>query len=646
VTKVQLGDAINDRYEVIEPLGYGGMAQVYRAKDRHLGREVAVKILRPSLTDSDQARFLREIRILASLSHPNVVRIYDLGTDQGAEDVVYFVMELVDGGMVTELGPFETDLEPALALLDAAINMAKALAYVHRQGIIHRDLTPHNILLTAQGEVKIMDFGLIHLAAASRLTRTGRTLGTPQYMAPEQAKGEALDARADLYALGAVLFHMLTGGPPFAADSDQAVLFQHVYETLNLPHDINPHVPHALSQIVAQLLDKRPDRRPHSGDAVAAALELVRAQMLQQSQQQRLGGGGQRGFIAGGVVRPDLLEPRWQAQLEGGMQWPAALTAAEGFVLAGLRDECVAVIHPDDGRVLARFDAADEINSPLSYQRGLLSYCSRSGGLYAVRYPAGTAAWQDEHAQAVGSVALGRYLLVSGRYNVRLLEHETGAEQWRWHLSKETVDQEKTGKETGSETGQAGDTIITPPTLHGQQLFVMTQSGWLLGLHLLTGNLLFKAHVGVCRAQASAAERVLLIPEHVGAVHGLDLDTFEVLWSYDLEGKLWATPLIWQQQAYVVSWSGIVRCLQLRTGDDIWECEIGVPVTAAPVLAAGHLYAVTETGELIVLDVYSGKCCYRERVSDSPCQVSPLLLEGKVIVAAADGTLLALSTPH
>lgn len=632
MTKVQLGDAINDRYEVVEPLGYGGMAQVYRAKDKHLGREVAVKILRPSLTDSDQARFLREIRILASLSHPNVVRIYDLGTEQGAEDVVYFVMELVDGGMVTALGPFETDLEPALALLDAAINMAKALAYVHRQGIIHRDLTPHNILLTVRGEVKIMDFGLIHLAAASRLTRTGRTLGTPQYMAPEQAKGEALDARADLYALGAVLFHMLTGGPPFAADSDQAVLFQHVYETLNMPHDINPHVPQALSQIVAQLLDKRPERRPHSGDAVAASLELVRTQILQQSQQQRLGGGGQRGFIAGGVVRPDLLEPCWQVQLEGGMQWPSALTAAEGFVLAGLRDECVAVIHPDNGRVLARFDAADEINSPISYQRGLLSFCSRSGGLHAMYYPAGTTAWQDEHAQAVGGIALGRYLLVSGRYNVRLLEHETGAEHWRWHLA--------------DETGQAGDAIITPPTLHGQQLFVVTHSGWLLGLHVLTGNLLFKAHVGVCRAQPSAGERLLLIPEHVGAVHGLDLDTFEVLWSYDLEGKLWATPLIWQQRAYVVSWSGVVRCLQLRSGDDMWACDIGVPFTAAPVLAAGHLYAVTETGELVVLDAYSGKCCYREQVSSSPCQVSPVVLGGKVIVAASDGTLTALTTPH
>jgi len=632
VTKVQLGDAINDRYEVVEPLGYGGMAQVYRAKDRHLGREVAVKILRPSLTDSDQARFLREIRILASLSHPNVVRIYDLGTEQGVEDLVYFVMELVDGGMVTDLGPFESDLEPALRLLDVAINMARALAYVHRQGIIHRDLTPHNILLTAQGDVKVMDFGLIHLAAASRLTRTGRTLGTPQYMAPEQAKGEVLDARADLYALGAVLFHMLTGGPPFAADSDQAVLFQHVYETLNMPHDINPHVPEMLSQLVAQLLDKRPECRPPSGDAVADALELVRLQLWQQSQQQRLGGAGQRGLVADGVVRPDMLERRWQVRLEHGMQWPSALTAAEGFVLAGLRADCVAVIHPDNGRVLATFDATDEINSPVSYQGGLLSYCSRSGGLYAVDYPAGTAAWQDEHAQAVGSVALGRYLLVSGRYNVRLLEHATGTEQWRWHLAQET--------------GQAGDTIITPPTLHGQQLFVLTQSGWLLGLHLLIGNLLFKAHVGVCRAQPSAAERVLLIPEHVGAVHGLDLDTFEVLWSYDLAGTLWATPVIWQQRAYVVSWSGVVRCLQLRSGDDIWECDVGAPLTAAPVLAGGHLYVLTETGELAVLDAHSGFCLHREQISNSPCQVSPLLLSGRVIVASSDGTLTALSTPH
>ncbi len=634
MTKVQLGNIINDRYELLEPLGYGGMAHVYRAKDIHLGREVAVKILRPSLIESDQARFLREIRTLAQLSHPNVVSIYDLGTgtkgtstgDEGlvSEDVIYFVMELVDGGPVTELGPFEVDLEPALALIDTAICMAKALAYVHRQGIIHRDLTPHNILRNARGDVKIMDFGLVHLAEASRLTRTGRTLGTPQYMAPEQAKGEPLDAKADLYALGAVLFHMLTGGPPFAADSDQAVLYQHVYETLNMPHEINPHVPVSLSHIVAKLLNKRPHARHHSGDAVADALLMVRAELLQRSGEQRLGGGGQRGVIAGGVVRPDALTPRWRTTLEDGMQWPSALTAAEGFVLAGLRSEQVAVIHPDNGQVLTTFDAEDEINSPLSYHHGLLSYVSRSGGLYAVTYPDGLSAWRDPNAGAVGALALGRWLVVATRQGLELRDHITGKRQWQHQF----------------------DAAASPPTLHHEHVYITTHTGWLHAVHLTTGKSLFKIEVGLCRAQPSAGEHILLIPEHTGDLHALDLDTFEVLWTYDLEKELWASPLIWQGRAYAVSWAGTMHCLDLRTGDTFWETDLHSPVTASPILAGGCLYTVTETGELVVLDAYSGTCYYRHQVSNCPCQASPLVFQGRVLVVALDGTLQAYAVPY
>src|SRR6056297_1863307 len=248
------------------------MAQVFAAHDRHLDRHVAVKVLRPHLTETDAERFRREIRALARLSHPGIVTIFDLG--QGEH--VYFAMERIDGGPFTELGPYEGDVASQARLLRAAISVSETLGYVHRLGMVHRDLTPRNILLTPHGSPKLMDFGLVQLTETSRqLTRTGFTLGTPQYMAPEQATGDVTGAATDLYAFGVVLYRTVTGAAPFDADNDQAVLYQHVYGDAVPAIDRNPLVPPVLSDLIGSLLGKRPEERPRSGYVVAEALRTV-----------------------------------------------------------------------------------------------------------------------------------------------------------------------------------------------------------------------------------------------------------------------------------------------------------------------------------------------------------------------------------
>ena len=260
------GEVLDGRYEILGPLGVGGMAHVFKARDIHLERTVALKVLRPHLTETDSERFRREIRALAQLNHPGIVTIYDLGLG----DRVYFAMELIEGGPFTDLGPVDGDVEPLARLLEAAAVVAEALAYVHRLGMVHRDLTPRNVLLTPQGTPKVMDFGLVQLTETSKqLTRTGLTLGTPQYMAPEQATGEATGAATDLYAFGAVLYRTVTGVAAFEGENDQAVLYQHVYGKVTPPHELNPQVPEALSRLVMSLLEKDPARRPPSGAAVA-----------------------------------------------------------------------------------------------------------------------------------------------------------------------------------------------------------------------------------------------------------------------------------------------------------------------------------------------------------------------------------------
>ena len=237
------GTRLAGRYELLTLLGEGGSAQVYRAQDTLLGREVALKVMHAHLPESDHSRFLREVRTLARLTHPGVVAVLDLGQEPDAGRP-FFTMPLLTGGPVTALGPLEDAPQPLGRFLKAASFAAEALHYVHAHGIVHRDLTPGNVLLDASGLPRLMDFGLVALSDHTRhLTRSGVTLGTPVYMAPEQAKGLSVDARSDLYALGAVLYRVACGSPPYSGDSDQSVLYQHVYEPVPDPRDLNPAVP-------------------------------------------------------------------------------------------------------------------------------------------------------------------------------------------------------------------------------------------------------------------------------------------------------------------------------------------------------------------------------------------------------------------
>ena len=617
MSRIPTGELLDERYEIVGALGQGGMAHVYRAFDRHLEREVALKVLRPHLTEADSERFRREIMTLAKLSHPNIVSIYDLGRGEH----VYFAMELISGGPLTELGPVGADPEPLLHFLEAAIRVAEALAYVHRLGMVHRDLTPRNILLTPEGHPKVMDFGLVQLAESSRqLTRTGLTLGTPQYMAPEQAQGGATGAHTDLYALGAVLYKTVTGVAPFEAENDLTLLYQHVYGALAPPIDLNPALPRSLSDLIVSLLAKNPLERPASGERVADALKTIRAVTVQQSSAERLGGPGQHGVFSGGPVNPGKLHRVWNIKLTEGPQWPGALTAAAGFLLLGLRSEEVVVLHPSDGSVQTRFATDDEVNSAVVSVGDTLLYTSRSGSLSAHRWPGGELRWRSADAGVTGFVPYAGSLLVATEGG---LERRTLHNAPLWHYASEPA------RTAPTVCGTASNTVC-----------YLTRSGWLHGVGP-DGRSQFKVEFGEVTAQPAAKGQLLLLPERSGDLHAFSLETFTVLWSYDMEGPLWASPLVWGPYVYSVSWAGVMRCLSLQTGDDIWETPLGGRVTATPVLAGGILYVVTETGELFVLDARRGAVLFLEQVSQDPIQASPLVLGDTLFVAALDGTVRA-----
>jgi len=611
------GDTLDDRYEIVGHLGQGGMAHVFRARDRHLDREVALKVLRPHLTETDSERFRREIRVLASLNHPGIVNIYDLGLGEN----VYFAMELIHGGPLTDLGPFELDSEKLETLLDATIMVAEALAYVHRLGMVHRDLTPRNILLANQNLPKVMDFGLVQLTETSQqLTRTGFTLGTPQYMAPEQARGDLTGAATDLYSFGAVLYRTLTGVAPFEADNDQAVLYQHVYGDLRPCRELNPLIPEELAGLVHSLLEKEPAARPASGEAVADALRAVKNRLLDGGTHVPLGGQSRRGVYAHGPGQPRRLQELWRVRLSDGPQWPAGIGAAENYVLLGLRDERVSVLHPADGTEVLSIPTDDELVTAPVYAGGRLSIVSRDGSLKISSWPDGQTLHEDPDRDAVGVLPYGDNLLLTGGSGELQLLDPALEPLWSY---------------------QAADAASTPPMLHAGMAIYQTADGWLHAVDALTGKGRFRIEIGPTASAPPGKDGVLILTVRSGELHAFDTTAREVLWSYDLEDEIFGSPAVWQGRVYAAGWDRILYCLAFASGDDIWKKQLPAPVTASPVVAAGVVYVACESGDLLAFDARSGQQLWHNRVSHGPIQASPLPLGDRLLVAALDGTVTA-----
>ena len=274
-----VGQRFAGRYDIQELLGSGGMGVVYRAYDREVGESVAIKALRPELGGFDPTlleRFKQELRLARRITHRNVVRTYDLGEVDG---VYYITMELVRGTTVATLIREAGRLDVP-ATLTIGKQVCRALEVAHEEGVVHRDVKPQNLLVDPVGFLKVMDFGIARLAEqraepGQALTAAGVVVGTPQYMAPEQLFGDAVDGRADLYATGAVLFECVTGRPVFEAPSLVALLARHLEDTAPSPRTINPQVPEALSAVILRALARKPEDRWPSATEFLRALEAI-----------------------------------------------------------------------------------------------------------------------------------------------------------------------------------------------------------------------------------------------------------------------------------------------------------------------------------------------------------------------------------
>ena len=324
------------RYDVLDKLGEGAMGVVWRARDRNLNRVVALKMLSTELGDEEELhqRFHRQAEAIGRLSHPNIVSVYDLGEAEGR---VYMAMEFLEGEDLRSL--IETQASIALAeRVRILLDICAGVGYAHSRGVTHRDIKPANIMITGDGRVKLLDFGLARVATRETITRRGVILGTPDYMSPEQATGKPVDNRTDIFSSGAVFYEFLTQQKPFKGKTLHSVLYQIISEAPDPVLTLNPEVPSRLALIVHRMLQKNPDTRYQSMDAVASDLRVL------------LPGLRRRG-LAPPVASPDEARVRvrdalgrGRVHLEAGRFAPARAEIREALVLEPANEEAAEML--------------------------------------------------------------------------------------------------------------------------------------------------------------------------------------------------------------------------------------------------------------------------------------------------------------
>ncbi len=314
-TSISTGDILQTRYRLDAVIGRGGMGVVYRATDLQLMREVAVKVISENSSSDARERLLREARAAAALNHPNIISVYDVGEEEGTP---FFVMELVHGASLSSQKQLELP-----RVVELASQICAALEHAHANQIVHRDLKPDNVLLSSSTDsIKLADLGLALPGYGARISRAGLVVGTPSYMAPEQAMGQKVDARTDLYALGVLLYELTTGRVPFTGDDPLTVVSQHVHAPVVPPRVLRPNLPRAFEAVILRLLEKNPDARFPSAAETAAALRRALDQVAEGEEPEAAAAVAildalSRGRLVGRTAELDEARQLWRRALEG-----------------------------------------------------------------------------------------------------------------------------------------------------------------------------------------------------------------------------------------------------------------------------------------------------------------------------------------
>jgi serine/threonine-protein kinase len=599
------------RYELIAEIGRGGMGVVYRAYEASLDRTIALKLLAPDLANQPGfvARLRREAISAARLRHPNIALLYEFGQ---ADDTAFLAMEYLPGRSLRQLlesGPLPA--ERALEILD---QIGQALDYAHSMGIVHRDVKPSNMLVGPGDHAMLIDFGLAEVSECSLLTSDGAVLGTPHYMAPEQAAGRGAGAHGDQYALAAVAYEMLTGVPPFHGRSATAVVHAHIYELPPPPTERRPNLPGAVSSVLLRGLAKQPNERyPSLAEFVAALRAALAAPtsvpVPRATTRRRLLLGAVGGLALAAVA---LL---------------AALLSQGAGASTTLRENARAATRsgvPLPQQIIWSYAAEPNLiggPAPLA-ENGTLVIGTLDGQILGVAAENGSIRWRKGGGQTLfGAPSTGAGMVFVG-----------GVDEYVYGLSLTTGGTVWSHKVTG--------TALAAPLYDGDRLIVTTDKGNIYMLQSGSGQVIWDRPlaqssqtptVGEGRIFVSAGARLFALDARDGAVD----------WVFDAPSALTTRPLIADDLVVVGSERGLLYALRIADGQLHLRYQASGMLDAAPAAGDGALYVVDQSGAVTAISATSASVLWRFGAG-SAITASPLLADGKLLFGAANGMFYAL----
>jgi outer membrane protein assembly factor BamB/predicted Ser/Thr protein kinase len=598
------------RYELIAEIGRGGMGVVYRAYESALDRTIALKVLAPDLADQPGfvARLRREAISAARLRHPNIALLYEFGQ---ADDTAFLAMEYVPGRSLRQLleaGPMPP--ARALGILD---QIGQALDYAHRMGIVHRDVKPSNILIGPGDQAMLIDFGLAEISESSQLTAEGAVLGTPHYMAPEQAAGRGADARGDQYALAAVAYEMLTGEPPFYGRSATAVVHAHIYELPPPPTERRPSLPAAVNGVLLRALAKPPQERYSSLAEFVAALRTALttplptpAQRLRTQRRLLLAVAGGLALLA--IVVVALLPPS-----TGG---------AGALHLSAQTIERTGVPLPQQV-VWSYTPAPNLVGGPaLAASNDTLVVGTLDGQVHALQAGTGELHWRKGDASTLfgaPSVSAGKIFVGGSDEFIYALSLTTGGTIWR-------------RKVTG--------TVLQSPTLDGDRLIVTTDKGSIYMLQAGSGQVIWDRPLAQSTQPTTVSDGRIFVTSG-STLFALDANDGAVDWSFEAASAITTRPVIADDMVVVGTERGLLYALRIADGQLHLRYQAGGGLSAMPAAGSNAIYVADESGSVTAISPASASVLWHFETG-AAITTPPLLADGKLLFGAANGLFYAL----
>lgn len=598
-----------DRYDVIAELGRGGMGVVYHAYEPTLDRAVALKILSPDLATRPGfvERLHREAVNTARLRHPHIALLYEFGQDEGD---AFLAMEYIAGPSLREM--LEAGALPPERALHIVEQIAGALEYAHSMGITHRDVKPSNILIGPNDHAVLIDFGLAQMAEDPLLTGDTALLGTPHYMAPEQARGDNVDARSDQYALAAVTYEMLTGVPLFHGRTASAVLHAHIYEQPPAPTERCPALPEAINSVLLRALAKSPAARYPSLSEFTAELRAAftaprKPQRRRMSRRLATGAiivaliatlglgivlarsGVQRANADGvtppghGVPIPTRVVWFYEPGFAGG---PTPAITANTLVF-GTLDGSVIALNATDGNLRWKKDSGTSLYGAPGAGAGQIFVGDANGNVFCLDPASGAIIWQQRVIGAVQQAPLrsnDRLIVTTVKGYLYVLQAGSGAIIWGRQVSED----------------------MQAPSVGAGTIFVSVGRS-LLALDWNSGATAWRYEAeSEVTTQPVVAGNMVLIGTERGMLRGISIADGQERWRYQARGPLSGAPTVGGETIYFGDESGMMSAIGFD-GQDIWHFPASTSITAAPLLADGKLFFGTSGGSMYTLDARSGR---------------------------------------